>query len=260
MGLRAQRRDRAFRRGAELFLYNRGFDDCLDRLAMVRRRFASAFLIGCPNPEWTRKLAEFANQVAVLDPGACFARAAAGSQIIEDELQAEPGKHDLCVAVGTLDSVNDLPGALLRIRLALRADGLLLGALAGGETLPQLRAAMRAADGVQGFAAPHVHPRIEPSALAGLLSAAGFANPVVDVDRVRVSYRSLSCLVDDLRSMGATNILSERSDRRLSKLALRAAQDAFADAATEGRTVETFEILHFAGWTAGNDRTEMSAR
>lgn len=249
MELRARRRDRAFRHGAELFLYDRAFDDCLDRLGLVRRRFRSALLIGCPDGDWPERLAEFADTVEALDPGPCFARAVGAAPVIEDQLTPAPGRYDLCVAAMTLDTVNDLPQALARIRGSLGLDGLLLGAVSGGETLPQLRLAMRAADQAQGVAVPHVHPRIEASALATLLSAAGFGNPVVDVDRVQVSYASLSRLVGDLRAMGATNVLTQRSRRPLSKAAWRAAADAFSAAAVDGRTVETFEILHFAAWT-----------
>ena len=163
---------------------------------------------------------------------------------------AEPGAYDLCVAIGTLDTVNDLPQALARIRLTLGPSGFLLGAVAGGDTLPQLRGAMRAADQVRGPAVPHVHPRIEAAALAPLLSAAGFTMPVVDVDRVQVSYESLTRLIDDLRGMGATNILSARSRRPLAKAERNAAIHAFASAQQNGRTTETFEILHFGAWTA----------
>jgi hypothetical protein len=126
---------------------------------------------------------------------------------------------------------------------------MLLGAISGGDTLPQLRLAMRAADRIGAIAVPHVHPRIEASVLAALLGAAGFVNPVVDVDRVQVSYESFSRLVGDLRAMGATNILAQRSRTPLSRTATQAAADAFASVGQDGRTVETFEILHFAAWT-----------
>jgi hypothetical protein len=106
---------------------------------------------------------------------------------------------------------------------------------------------MRAADAVAGAAAPHVHPRIEAAALAPLLSAAGFVMPVVDVDRVAVAYRRFDGLVADLRAMAATNLLRERP-RRLSRQAMDAAAFAFANAGADGRTTETFEILHFAAW------------
>ena len=121
--------------------------------------------------------------------------------------------------------------------------------MSGGDTLPQLRSAMRAADLVMGIASPHVHPRIEASAIAPLLSHAGFVTPVVDVDRAQVSYTSFEDLITDLRKMGATNLLSARSRQSLSKPALAAARQRFAAAADGSRTVETFEILHFAAWT-----------
>jgi hypothetical protein len=249
MELRALRRDRAFRRGPELFLFERAFADCLDRIGLIHRRFQSALLIGCADPGWTDRLADFADRVDVLDPGPGFARAAGGGETIEDEFAAEANAYDLCLAVGTLDTVNDLPQALVRIRLALSPGAFFLGAMAGGETLPQLRAAMRAADAVRGEAVPHVHPRIEPAALAALLAAAGLTDPVVDVDRVQVSYETLTRLVHDLRAMGSTNILAQRARRSLSKAEWRAAAKAFASARQGDRTTETFEILHFAAWT-----------
>jgi len=249
MTLRAQRRDRAFRHGADTFLHERAFADCLDRLGMIRRRFRSALLVGCPDPGWVERLGEFADHIAVLDPGPQFALAVGGAWVEDSSVCAAEG-YDLCLAMGTLDTVNDLPQSLARIRAALNPDGLLLGAMAGGETLPQLRSAMRAADQVRGEAVPHVHPRVEAAALAGLLSAARLIDPVVDVDRVQVSYESLTRLVRDLRSMGATNILTGRPRRPLSKAEWEAAEAAFTAARQGDRTTETFEILHFAAWTA----------
>jgi SAM-dependent methyltransferase len=217
---------------------------------MVRRKFTDALLIGCPDQRWPDRLREFADRVDVLDPGSMFAMAAGGEQVVEDAWMIADVAYDLVVAIGTLDTVNDLPNALRSLRLAMRPDGLFIGALSGGDTLPQLRHAMRAADDVVGGALPHVHPRIEAAALAPLLSAAGFAMPVVDVDRVRVSYRSLDRLVSDLRRMGATNLLAQRARRPLPRAAHAAARQAWAAAGDGARTAETFEILHFAAWTA----------
>jgi hypothetical protein len=249
MELRAQRRDRAARLGPELFLFERTFEDCLERIALVQRRFEKALLIGCPDPDWPKRVGRIVDEVAVLDPGALFAGAAGGKQVVEDDWEPPAANCDLVVAIGTLDSVNDLPRALKSIRRSMQADALLIGAMSGGDTLPQLRAAMRAADQAMGEASAHVHPRIEASALAPLLSAADFAMPVVDVDRVQVSYASLDRLVRDLRAMGATNILSARSRRALSRRAKAAAAQDFAAAGNGGLTLETFEILHFAAWT-----------
>ena len=248
MPLRVARRDRAARTGPVLFLHERAFCDIVERLGDISRPFESALLIGSPDAGWPQRLARIAGRVQVLDPGELFAKAAGGDQTLEDSIDLEPSSFDLIVAVGTLDSVNDLPQALLRLRFLLKPDSILIGALSGGGTLPRLRQAMRAADAVAGAATPHVHPRIEPAALAQLLTAAGFGMPVVDVDRVSVAYPSLRGLIADLRGMGATNILSSRSKVPLGKAALAAAELDFQDS-DGASTVETFELLHFAAWS-----------
>ena len=246
--LRALRRDRALRLGPVLFVYERAFDDIAERLAEVSRRFGSALMIGVPDPSWPHKLQRFAGRIEAIDPGASFARAAGARHASESSVEFAPGTFDLCLAIGTLDTVDDLPAILRRIGTWLKPDSLLLGVIPGGDTLPRLRAAMRAADMAAGAASPHVHPRIEASALGHLLSAAGFVMPVVDVDRVRVAYSSLARLVSDLRGMGVTNVLRSRS-APLSRQAYAAAQAHFQAAPQDGRTVETFELLHFAAWT-----------
>lgn len=248
MHLRAMRRDRAARAGPVLFLYSPTYNDIIDRMADIKHRFRSALLLGSPDPEVPDCVAEMTSRVTVADPGRLFAEGADGIQVIEDQLDLEPASFDLIIAIGTLDTVNDLPGALLRLRLLLRPDSLLIGAMSGGNTLPRLRQAMRAADAAMGVAAPHVHPRIEPAALAQLLGSAGFAMPVVDVDRVAVGYRDFRQLVGDLRGMGATNILTNRSRQPLNRAALAAAEEDFKPDTNE-RTIETFELLHFAAWT-----------
>ena len=246
MKLRALRRDRAARIGAEPFLLERAFDDCLDRVSLMNRDFERALLIGCPAPDWPERLGAFAAEVDVRDPGALFAEAAEGTQITEDAWQPASQTYDLVLAVGTLDTVNDLPRALLTLRWSMMAGGWLLGAISGGDTLPRLRSAMREADRIAGAATPHVHPRIEASALAPLLASAGFIDPVVDVDRVSVSYASFERLIADLRRMAATNVLVQRSRVPLSKRAYAAAAQDFSGSSDANRTTENFEILHFA--------------
>jgi len=249
MELRSARRDRAARTGSDRFLLDRVFEDCLERVSLVQRGFRSCLLIGCPNPAWPEQLSRFAQSIHVQDPGRLFAGAAGGSRETEDEWSPPSSTYDLVLAIGTLDTVNDLPAALRAVRSAMIDDGLFIGAMSGGHTLPQLRRAMQAADAAVGVASPHVHPRIEPAAVAPLLESSGFHAPVVDVDRVQVAYSSLSALVADLRLMAATNILRSRPKQPLGIAAYRAAVEAFG-ASEEARTVETFEILHFAAWTS----------
>jgi SAM-dependent methyltransferase len=245
--IRALRRDRAARTGPELFLHERAFADVLERVESMQRSFSRALLIGCPDPGWPERLRSFCQELDVRDPGELFAQSAGGSALVEDAWLPSEQVYDLVLAVGTLDTVNDLPLALRLIGHALQPGGLLIGAMTGGDTLPRLREAMRAADLVDGRAAPHVHPRIEPAALAPLLTDAGYANPVIDIDRVSLSYESLDALIRDLRRMGATNVLCARP-RFVGKAALAAAMKYFAAGAEDGRIMESVEILHFAAW------------
>ena len=247
MKARALRRDRAARSGPELFLHERAFDDCLQRLSLMKRAFGRALLLGAPDTGWPERLRLFASHVEVRDPGTLFAERARGECLVEDAWEAPESCYDLVLAIGTLDTVNDLPLAFRLIRHAMQADGLFIGAISGGDTVPLLRHAMRAADAVIGAAAPHVHPRIEAAALAPLLVSAGFIDPVVDVDRASVSYSSLQRLIADLRSTGATNILTNRP-RFVGRTAFAAAAGAFSAAGDGSRTIEKFEILHFAAW------------
>lgn len=251
---RARRRDRAARRGADPFLLERAFDECLERIAMFDRRFEDALLLGCPDPRWPKRLETVASNVTVADPGPAFASAAAGVMVCEERLEFQPHRFDLICANGTLDTVDDLPGALAALAAALRPDGLLIGAMSGGDTLPRLRAALRAADEAAGEYRPHVHPRIEPSQVAPLLERAGLCRIVVDVDRVRVSYASLDRLITDLRAMAATNVLNDRP-RYISRAGLGAARAEFAT-----DPVETFDILHFVSWKGRPSETRTAAR
>jgi len=246
---RALVRDRAARNGVELFLHERAFAECLDRLGGIQRRFERALLIGVPDPDWVVRLEGVAQSVAGLDPGCVFATAAGGTHAEEDRHDLGTARFDLIVAVGTLDTVNDLGTALAAIRRALCPDSPFIGALAGGDSLPALRRAMLAADQLTGPAAARTHPRIAPATLAGLLAAAGFVMPVVDVDRVTLRYASLAALVRDLRAMGASNMLGQRAAPRGRHWANLAAA-AFAAAAVDERTEERIDLIHFLGWSA----------
>ena len=234
--------------GPDLFLFDRAFDEGLDRLRDISRAFDRALLLGCPSADWPARLASIAGKIDVLDPGALFAADGGGMQIEEDRHDFGAGGYDLCVAIGTLDTVNELPIALGLIGRALKPDSPLIGAIAGGNSLATLRAALIEAGRYEGRVAARTHPRIEPSTLAQLLAAAGFSMPVVDVDRVRLRYADLDALVRDLRSMAATSVLTQRPPA-MSKSEAVGTGEAFRRLGDGERTEEIVEILHFLAWT-----------
>jgi SAM-dependent methyltransferase len=165
-----------------------------------------------------------------------------------DEEQPLPSQgHDLIVSLGSLDTVNDLPGALVHLRKGLGPGGLMIASFPGAGSLPVLRAAMLASDGER--PAPRLHPMIDVRAGGQLLQRAGFVDPVVDSRSLAVSFRSLDALVADLRAQGLTNVLA-RHGPPLTRAARARARQTFAEAGSDGRTVESFEILTLSGWAS----------
>lgn len=246
--LRRLRRDRAARQGVDLFLLDRAFEDCIERVQGIARSFRRALLVGAATPAWRDALGRLVETVDVLDPAPSFAAACGGTAADEDRHDFGEACHDLVVAVGTLDTVNDLPIALRLIRRAMTGDACLIGAMAGGELLPALRAALIAGERESGRVAARVHPRIDGPTLTALLASAGFDQPVVDVDRVTLRYRTLTDLVRDLRAMGSTNVM-DSVRIPLGRNAWVRAAAAFEADGVDGRTAETVDILHFLAWT-----------
>jgi hypothetical protein len=128
---------------------------------------------------------------------------------------------------------------------------LLLAAMIGGDTLTELRQSFAAAEAeLEGGVSPRVAPFVDLRDVGALLQRAGFALPVTDVDRIVVRYDSAFALMQDLRRMGATNILVERrrTPTRRATL-LRMAQsyaECFAD--SDGRIRATFDVIWLSGW------------
>jgi SAM-dependent methyltransferase len=155
------------------------------------------------------------------------------------------------VSALALQFVNDLPGTLIQIRRALKPDGLFLAALAGGDTLTELRQAFAAAEAeIEGGISPHIAPFADLRELGALLQRAGFALPVTDVDRLTVRYVSPFALMEDLRRMGASNPLIERRRRPLKRATLNRVADIYCErfADGDGRIRATFEIVWLSGW------------
>jgi len=246
--LRARRRDRAAASfAAHAFLYEAAAEEMLDRLADVSRAFTHALVIGAPTAALPDALRGRGLAVTVADPGAIFANSQDGVVVDDDmPLPFAAESFDLILNCGTLESVNDVPGFLLQLRALLRPDGLLLAAFMGAGSLPALRAALLAADGDR--PAQRIHPQIDVRSAGDLLSRAGFALPVADVQLLRVGYASLFGLIGDLRGMGAAQCLASAPPPLTRAGLMRAADRFMLDADPDGRVRERFEIVHISGW------------
>lgn len=246
------RRRRALRRpiaGAD-FLLAAVADDIVERLAGVKRRFDLAADIGTPAPLLAERLAATgqAGRIIRIDR---IAETAPDIVADTEALPLAPASLDLAVSALALHLANDIPGVLPQVRRALKPDGLFLAALLGGETLTELRQSLAAAEAeVTGGSSPHVAPFADVRSLGALLQRAGLALPVVDQDRHTVRYDGMLALVRDLRAMGATNVLVERSRRPLSRAVVTRAAAIYAErfADPDGRVRATFDVIHLSGW------------
>jgi SAM-dependent methyltransferase len=233
------RLDRARRKGPATFLLDRVREDLEERLHAVTRDFSDVADIWTPGELLRKPLADRFKSITRID-------------LDETEaLRLPPQSLDLAISAFAFQFVNDLPGVLAQLGRALKPDGLLLAAMIGGETLTELRQSFAAAEAeCEGGVSPRVAPFADLRDVGALLQRAGFALPVTDVDRVVVRYDSVFALMQDLRRMGATNILRERRrtpTRRATML--RTAQiygDRFSDA--DGRIRATFDVIWLSGW------------
>jgi NADH dehydrogenase [ubiquinone] 1 alpha subcomplex assembly factor 5 len=258
---RRARRDRAQSRfAAHGFLVDHMAEELLARLDAVERRFTRALLIGAHGPTAMALRAKGIG-VLVCDAGHLAAQAAGGVQCDEDRLPFADASFDLVISVGVLDSVNDLPGALLLARRILRPDGLFLAAFAGAGSLPRLRAAMLQADlaGDRGVA-PRVHPQIDVRSAGDLLARAGFTLPVADGEALEARYRDLAGLLADLR-FGAQGAVLAGARPTLGRMQAAAAHGAFlGEADADGRVTETFELVYLIGWAPDESQPRPARR
>jgi len=249
------RRARAAALSPATFLLDRAAGDLADRLNAVLRRFDFALDLGTPGEAVQTVLGRLDSIGAVVKtdavPPAGMMQARRFVVADEEALPFGEATLDLVVSALALHLVNDLPGALVQIRRALKPDGLFVAALFGGETLTELRQAFAAAESeVEGGASPRVAPFADLRDLGGLLQRAGFALPVTDLDRVCVRYDTAFDLMRDLRRMAATNALHARRRAPLKRATLNRMAEIYAArfADADGRLRATFEIVWLSGW------------
>ena len=248
------------------FLVREVVDRLVERLGDIRRDFRRVLVLGASQGLLEGALAArpgvellvVADATAGMMPGS-------GLPVLADAeaLPFGPNRFDLVVSPMILHWVNDLPGTLVQLRRCLAPDGLLLLVMPGGESLFELRQALiRAELQCEGGASPRVSPFADVRDAGSLLQRAGFALPVVDVDRIRVSYADPLRLLRELGRMGEANALLQRRPGPLRRPTLVRAcelyREQFGDA--EGRVPATFDILFMAGWKPDPSQQQPAAR
>jgi len=241
------------------FLLRRTGEDIVERIAAANRNFEVAADLGCHRGTLAQAIAGSglpAGKIGMLvssDMSMSMLEGACGVCVVADEeaLPFANGSLSLATSILSLHWANDLPGALIQIRRALRPDGLFIGALFGGETLTELRQSLAEAEiEMEGGLSPRVSPFADLRDMGSLLQRAGFALPVADTDRVTVRYADPLRLMADLRGMGETNALMERRRTPMRRATLMRAGEVYREkfGLPDGRVPATFDIVIVTGW------------
>ncbi|MBM3636255.1 MAG: methyltransferase domain-containing protein [Alphaproteobacteria bacterium] len=246
---------RALKIGATYFLLERVADDFELRLEALARSFETVADIGTLGPHAALKL--FASQrfknIIRQAPLAEVLGTGAWQNIIGETslVPFAPQSLDAVVSLLAFQWVDDLPGLLIQIKRALKADGLFIACLLGGQTLHELRDSFaRAEIECEGGLSPRVSPFADLRDIGALMQRAGFALPVVDTETITVRYQTPLALFSDLRAMGGTNVLIERRKTPLRRKTLLRALGIYAEnySDADGRIRATFECLWVSGW------------
>lgn len=253
--LQRRRTRAAARAGEHDFLLRHVGEDLAERLAIIRRSFAVALNLGAHTGTLGRRLRQLDQIGLMIDADASSAMLAHcdGPLLCADEeyLPFGPATLDLVVSGLALHLVNDLPGALIQIRHALKPDGLFLATLLGTGSLVELRESLLIAETeLEGGAAPRVAPLADVRTLGGLLQRAGFALPVADSDTVRATYPDPIALMHQLRAMGASNALAREYRKPLTRRVVAYASEIYSTRhpAPDGGVFASFEFVTLTGW------------
>ncbi len=150
----------------------------------------------------------------------------------------------------TLQWVADLPRALAEMHRVLAVGGLLTFTTFGPDTLKELRAAFAAVD-----ARPHVGRFVDMHDIGDLLMHTGFADPVMQMDAITMTYAEPIALLRDLKSIGATNAATGRARGMLGRTRFNRVITALASLTRDGRIPATFEVVYGHAWKAQRTRT-----
>ena len=125
----------------------------------------------------------------------------------------------------------------------LRPEGLLMFTTFGPDTLHELRSAWAEVDDDA-----HVSPFMDMHDLGDILINSGYAAPVMDVERITLTYGRVDDLMRDLKSIGAHNAVTRRRRELTGKARMQAMRDAYEGFRSEGVLPATYEVVYGHAW------------
>lgn len=145
----------------------------------------------------------------------------------------------------------DPPTVFAEARRVLRSGGLLMFTTFGPDTLRELRAAWRAADDT-----PHVHGFIDMHDLGDMLMHAGFADPVMDMERFTLTYANAMEVMRDIKGLGAHNVATARTRGLTGKARFARFRAAYESLARNGKIPATYEAVYGHAWAPETEPTQ----
>ncbi|MBL0317877.1 MAG: methyltransferase domain-containing protein [Alphaproteobacteria bacterium] len=164
-------------------------------------------------------------------------------------------RFDLIISYFHLHWHNDVLQSLKNYYRLLKPNGLFISLFFGGYSLTELRQSLLKAESeLTQQAAPRISPTIDVKDAGRLIQLAGFENPVSDLTHMTVSYDHPLTLLKELKQLGETNALLQRTrqfmTRRLLHEACATYSQSFAD--EDGRVPATIDIITMTGWKPRN--------
>jgi len=212
-------------------------------LGLLRERYPKANLIGL---DIARAMTHSARQArTILARARDLFSGAACHHVCADlaRLPLAPASVAMVWSNLALAWAADPPAALSELARVLEPRGLLMFSTYGPDTLKELRGAFA---GIDGYA--HVHRFIDMHDLGDMLVAAGFADPVMDMEVMTLSYPDVGALARDLRRSGQSNVETGRRRGLMATDAWTKMVAAYESSRREARLPATFEIVYGHAW------------
>jgi len=159
---------------------------------------------------------------------------------------------DLVFSNLMLQWCDDLTAPLAEVRRVLRPGGLFVCSTFGPDTLHELRDAWAAVDEDS-----HVNRFLDLHDVGDALMRAGFAEPVLDVERVVLPYVDTTALMRDLKAIGAHNATRGRPRGLTGRARMEKMRTAYERVRSDGRLPASFEVVYASCW-GGTDRPAAS--
>ena len=233
----------------------------LERLDYIKLQPSRVLDIGSGTGWGTRQLGERypKAEITALDIAIGMLQVARGTSSWWNKLFTSRRENYLCadvealpIASNSIEMVwsnlalqwcNDLPATFVELQRVLKVDGLLIFSSFGVDTLHELRTAFHDVDGYN-----HLNRFADMHDIGDMLVAAGFSDPVMEMERITLTYNDVRAVMQDLKSIGAHNATAGRAPGMMGKAAWRRVTENYEKLRRDGKLPATFEIIYGHAW------------